>query len=116
MLKGIKIFIDWLLNPLVSYFDKPYFVEFVEDPVDDPLKKVLYIIGTQNEVWQVEMLCPCGCAEKIVLPANEETSPRWTIKVNSTGVPSLSPSVWRSKGCKSHFFLRLGRIKWCENV
>jgi hypothetical protein len=92
--------------------DKPFSIQYVEDPVDTPKKKILYIIGTIDEPWQVEMLCPCGCKDKIVLPLNYETSPRWTLKLKNNSFPTLHPSIWRSKGCKSHFFLKSGKIKW----
>jgi hypothetical protein len=25
----------------------------------------------------------------------------------------LYPSVWRKGGCRSHFIMRKGRIRWC---
>ena len=110
----LKRFVTWLIKPIIDYFDQPYSVKFIEDPVDKPAKKVLYVVGNIDEPWQAEMLCPCGCTQKIVLPLNNETSPRWTLKVNDSNIPSIHPSVWRSKGCKSHFFLRDGYIQWCK--
>lgn len=108
----VKHIYHWILQAFSSFWDKPFSVQYVEDPVDSPKKKVLYIIGTIDEPWQVEMLCPCGCKEKIVLPVNYETSPRWTLKLNGNNLPTLNPSIWRSKGCKSHFLLKGGKIKW----
>ena len=115
MIKYLKKFTFWLIKPLINYLDKPYSLEFIEDPVEEAHKRVLYVVGTKDEPWQAEMLCPCGCKEKIVLPLNNETSPRWTLKISHSNVPSLRPSVWRSKGCKSHFFLTDGHIQWCKN-
>lgn len=115
MLSHIKNFMVWFFQPLSCLFDKPYYVEFLEDPVDSPQKKVLYVVGTEDEPWQVEFLCPCGCKDKIILPVNDNTSPRWIIEIISN-IPTLSPSIWRSKGCKSHFFLRYGKIQWCKNT
>ncbi|MDM9644782.1 DUF6527 family protein [Rhizobium sp. S163] len=28
--------------------------------------------------------------------------------------PTLHPSVWRNSGCRSHFWVRRGRIAWCD--
>lgn len=106
-------FLKWLFQPLSSFWDDTYSVLYVEDPVDNPKSKILYIIGTVEEPWQVELVCPCGCNEKIVLPVNESTSPRWDLKILNHRTPTLHPSVWRSKGCKSHFFLRNGKVIWC---
>ncbi|MFX8036043.1 DUF6527 family protein [Acinetobacter baumannii] len=33
--------------------------------------------------------------------------------VDESNFPTLSPSIWRSKGCRSHFFVREGLIVWC---
>lgn len=112
MLKRIEKFANWIFFHFQRLTGRLFSVALVEDPVDDPNKNVIYIIGTPDEPWQVELLCPCGCGDKIVLPVNESTSPRWSVHVVS-GVPSLSPSVWRTKKCKSHFFLRKGRVEWC---
>lgn len=114
MKTAVVNFFKWLFQPLAGLWDKPYSVEYIEDPVETPKKKVLYIIGTSDEPWQVELACPCGCKDKIVLPVNDSTEPRWAIQLTNELPPTLSPSVWRSKGCKSHFFLKQGRIKWCE--
>jgi hypothetical protein len=93
-------------------FQTPFKTECVEDLPDDIKKKTLYIIGTKEEPWQVELFCPCGCEDKIVLPTNDTMKPRWYLEVKK-GKPSLSPSIFRSKGCKSHFFLREGYVDWC---
>jgi len=105
-------FFKCLFRPLLDFWNKPYSIQYVEDPVDNPIKRKLYIIGTVDEPWQVELLCPCGCRDKIVLPVNDSTKPRWTLIITNKTIPSLSPSIWRSKGCKSHFFLKQGKIKW----
>lgn len=106
-------FINWLWPLLLGFFDRPYKTIFVRDPLDHLDKKILYVIGTVNDPWQAELLCPCGCKDRIILPVNNEMSPRWDIQVNEKSLPTLSPSVWRTKGCKSHFFVRRGRIEWC---
>jgi len=111
MIKIIKNIYQRIKQALSGFWDNSFSVQYVEDPVDNPKKKTLYIIGTMDEPWQVEMLCPCGCQDKIVLPVNNETSPRWKLNVNAANRPSLHPSIWRSKGCKAHFYLKHGRIE-----
>ena len=111
----MRKFTQWLVQPVVDIFDPPYKVAFGEDPAEQIDKKVLYVIGIKNEPWQVEFGCPCGCGDKIILPVNNQTRPRWNIKIDKNGIPTLSPSIWRTKGCKSHFFLRKGRIQWCPD-
>lgn len=112
MVTLLKNIIEWIHFQFLRIFDTPYGVEYVEDPVEAPKNKCLYVIGTELEPWQIEFLCPCGCMDKIVLPVNNETSPRWKIQIKKR-IPTLSPSVFRSKGCRSHFFMRQGKIEWC---
>lgn len=58
--------------------------------------------------------CPCGCGEIIQVPLMKSVSPHWDIRVEENNTITLSPSLWRAEGCKSHFFLRAGRVFWCE--
>jgi hypothetical protein len=44
----------------------------------------------------------------------EEAKPRWNVDLDNRGRVSLHPSVWRQTGCRSHFWLRSGRIEWCD--
>ncbi|VAW79036.1 hypothetical protein MNBD_GAMMA12-354 [hydrothermal vent metagenome] len=113
MKRAIINFCKWLLKPLSQFWEKPYSVKYVEDSIDNPKKKTLYVIGALDEPWQAELTCPCGCKDKIVLPLNDSTKPHWSLIITANNTPSLSPSVWRSKGCKSHFFLKQGKIDWC---
>ena len=87
----------------------------VEDLPDAPRPLLLYIAGEIKQEWAAAMLCPCGCGETIRLNLLEQVRPRWKFLENETG-PSLEPSVWRRQGCRSHFFLRDGRIEWCDTA
>lgn len=86
-------------------------------PCDDAPERlfpnVLYLIG-EHTAWAAVFLCPCGCQKAIWLNLLRGHRPRWTVLVSNKGVPTISPSVNRRIGCKSHFFLRSGRIVWCQ--
>jgi hypothetical protein len=67
----------------------------------------------EGEPWSVGIRCPCQCGgviEMLVLPG---AKPRWDVAVDHRGRPTISPSIWRNVGCKSHFWLREGRVHWC---
>ena len=66
-----------------------------------------------GENWCVGMRCPCGCGYVIELLIVAEAKPRWDVSVDEKGRPTLTPSVWLKKGCRSHFWIRGGRIHWC---
>lgn len=67
-----------------------------------------------DEDWCVGMRCPCGCGRTIELLVFPEAKPRWAISVDRKRRPSLSPSVWLQKGCRSHFWLKAGRVRWSD--
>lgn len=56
--------------------------------------------------------CPCGCGEVISLPLQSPHSPKWRVSMTDAQRPSLYPSVWRNKGCMSHFWIEDGRVFW----
>lgn len=62
--------------------------------------------------WSVGFTCPCGCAEPIELLLQASFDPHWLLREDAIGRPTLTPSVWRNEGCRSHFFVRRGRIIW----
>ncbi|MGP2715699.1 DUF6527 family protein [Serratia marcescens] len=55
-------------------------------------------------------LCACGCGAKIRTPIDVN---EWSIVKTEQG-PTLHPSVgnWQ-KECKSHYYIRKGKIVWC---
>jgi hypothetical protein len=74
----------------------------------------LYVVGARSTPWSVALPCPCGCGERIHLSLLIGDYPRWTLTIDARGRPTLFPSVWRTVGCRSHFFLRRGRLHWCD--
>lgn len=77
-------------------------------------RRNLILTRDDGDDWSVGMRCPCGCGDTIELMLLEEARPRWDVEVDGAGRPSLRPSVWRENGCRSHFWVRSGRIHWCN--
>ena len=75
----------------------------------------LYVVGEGAYEWYVVFTCPCGCGETIHLSLIEGDKPRWRLTDHGDDTVSVSPSVWRRRGCRSHFFVRRGRIDWCSS-
>ena len=85
------------------------------DSLPDLLPKRDIVLARDGEEdWCVGMICPCGCGQKIELLVIPEAKPRWDLQTDSKGRPSLRPSVWLQRGCRSHFWLRNGRVEWCR--
>lgn len=83
-----------------------------ELPSSMPSRDLVLTID-DGEPWSVGMMCPCRCGATIEMLVVDGAKPRWEIAVDAKGRPTLQPSVWRNTGCKSHFWLRSGRIVWC---
>ena len=58
--------------------------------------------------------CPCGCGRVLHMNLLPDERPCWRVTRNVDGTVTLHPSVWRKKDCGSHFWLRNGRIRWCQ--
>jgi len=82
-------------------------------PADLP-RRDLILLREDGEDWSVGFRCPCGCGDTIELAVIAGARPRWDVTADAQGKPTLSPSVWRQKGCRSHFWVRGGRIYWCR--
>ena len=92
-----------------------YATVIVNDLPDVIAPEHLYLVGEEACPWLAAMLCPCGCGVTIQLSLLPEDKPKWRAIRHFSGSASLRPSVWRTRGCRSHFFLRRGRILWSRS-
>ena len=90
--------------------------------VDMPPSNETIVSG---ELWVVEnrgnsrwalFRCPCGCNHVITLSLQKVHSPHWVISHSQYHRPTLMPSVRQLDGCCSHFWLKDGRVFWCEDT
>lgn len=106
-----------LWSRALAYFDGwlgRYAIVVVDDLPEDLLAHKLYAVGESGHYWLAALRCPCGCGDTIQLPMIEGQRPRWTLTHKSMRRPSLSPSVDRTVGCRAHFWLRQGVVRWCD--
>jgi len=95
-------------------FDPPYRTIIVQDSLPGKLhRRRLYIVEEDGFQEQAALVCPCGCKQILHLNLLTDERPCWQVKQHQDGTATLQPSVWRRKGCRSHFWLRSGRITWC---
>lgn len=106
----IRTFFLWILRLLG--LERRYQIAFVDEAPEALRKMTLYVIGGEHP-WSVALDCPCGCGAAIHLSLLKHERPSWSLNVAKDGWPTLSPSVWRTTDCRSHFFLRKGVIVWC---
>lgn len=100
---------------LIARFSPPRRLTIIEgDSLPERLPfRNLVLAREDGEDWCIGMRCPCGCGAKLELLVLPGVKPRWDIALDG-GFPSLRPSVALRRGCRSHFWLRKGKVVWCE--
>ena len=88
-------------------------VEADTPPDKLPLRNLI-LAREDGEDWAVAFRCPCGCGKRLELLLVEEAKPNWKLTIKDKGSPTLHPSVWLKKDCRSHFWLRDGKVVWCK--
>ncbi|MFD2582656.1 DUF6527 family protein [Pedobacter vanadiisoli] len=73
----------------------------------------LYVEGDGYKNQFASLLCPCGCNEDINLNLEPDEDPCWSLSAGN--LTDLSPSIWKSNNCRSHFFIKKGKVKWCPD-
>ncbi len=97
-----------------SAFQPKWHLTGVEDAPDRLKAHTAYLVGKPGHEWTCAFRCPCGCGEIVWLNLIKAPGrPTWRVEQHGRKTFSIFPSVWRTTGCKSHFFVRRGRIDWC---
>lgn len=100
--------LQWL-----GFREKSYRIQRLPELPDNPRPFVIYAIG-DPDAWLAALVCPCGCGHLIQLSLLQVDTPCWSLHADRGGKVTISPSIWRSLGCQAHFFIRNGRIIWCD--
>jgi hypothetical protein len=89
-------------------------VQFVEDLPDHVSihTGTIMIVGGKDWAKWILFKCPCGCGDVLTLSLMKSYKPRWRLRVDKLNLVTLSPSVWKKDGCKSHFYIRKSNVKW----
>lgn len=88
-------------------------VERVAEVPDAPAADVVYLVGEDAPPWAAVLRCPCGCGVRTELLLTPGDDTWWRLTIDPGGTINLYPSVWRTKGCRSHYLIRESRIWWC---
>ena len=101
---------------VLPWTSREYWLAVRVNQLPDTLKpRSVYLIG-EGTPWCAALLCPCGCRAVLQLSLLDHDSPRWRLLLDGDGLPTLVPSIRRTQGCHSHFFLRHGRVVWSRHV
>ena len=116
-MRGLSMLFAGWRGWLRSWFvrsDPPRLTEFLEELPKQLDPKKVYVLGEGDHRWIVAMVCPCGCGATLEMSVLADAKPRWRLIEHADRTATLQPSVWRRVGCRSHFFLRRGRVVWCS--
>lgn len=111
MLRSIRDFLAAACDRLRSR-PQPYRGQHVTDIPDKLHPKVVYIVGDGGFDWSAAMLCPGGCGKTLEMNLLPDAHPAWKVTEQPSGAVSVRPSVWLKTGCKCHFVLQDGRVRW----
>lgn len=113
-MEKLNYFKSKIRDMLWSYKQFQYKIEIIPDnPNPDSLRdNIVYVVGAKNYIKWGYIKCPCGCGDSIMLSLNKKAYPSWSIKQDKIGRATISPSVNKLDGCKSHFFIRKGKLIW----
>lgn len=111
--------LDFELIEVIKKFYKNYKINnfynvgYLDSVPEKYLTNTVYLIGENLQFWLLTMLCPCGCNNIIDINLLKENKPSWEVKLNQSGnTVSVTPSIWRTSGCQSHFFIKNNKIVW----
>jgi hypothetical protein len=107
------------ISKLIGSFDGRKFHALNCSEIKNPKSiedHVIYIISSGGHKKWIQLRCPCGCGEIILLNLSSSRRPTWRVRTTYLGRVTISPSIWRTEGCKSHFFIRDGKIDWCPKA
>lgn len=94
-----------LISKLVSDHPKP----------QDMQPGVIYIVGGPGYQKWALFRCPGHTDEIIQLSLMANRRPRWTIKTDIIGRPTINPSVRQLDGSLAHFWVKSGHVEWCAD-
>lgn len=101
---------------VLPWISREYWRAVRVNELPDTLKpRSVYLIGG-GAPWCAALLCPCGCRAVLQLSLLDDDSPRWRLLLDCDGLPTLVPSIRRTQGCRSHFYLRRGRVVWSRHI
>lgn len=111
-------FLKKLYVRFISYFagwsERPFKTVKVNDNLPTRMESnVLYIVVEDDYEEQAVMVCPCGCGNILQMNLLPDERPCWYVTIHEDKTASLHPSVWRKKGCCSHFWFKHGKVNWC---
>lgn len=85
----------------------------IDNPTSDSIReRIIYVVGNEKYIKWAYLKCPSKCGDVIMLSLNKKLRPSWTVSQDKIGRPTIYPSIHKLDGCKSHFWLQLGNVRF----
>lgn len=81
---------------------------------EDPPVGTMYVAYDETAPWAVAYHCPCGGGHVVHLPLTgikRQYGAQWELSLDGS-LPTLSPSIQDLGTCRSHYFIRGGKVVW----
>ncbi|MPL89560.1 hypothetical protein SDC9_35596 [bioreactor metagenome] len=93
-----------------------YKVEIIPDNPDPDIliDNIVYVVGRKKYTKWAYLKCPCGCGDIIMLSLDKINYPSWSVRQDKFGKATISPSIDKLEGCRSHFFIKKGKLIWVK--
>mgnify|MGYP003700617147 CR=1 FL=1 len=102
----------------LGFIDRPDLTTLAvnDHPVPGEMESgVIYVVGGPGyQKWAI-LRCPRHENEIIQLSLMAGRRPRWSIKTDILGRPTIYPSVRQLEGSFAHFWIKSGRVEWCAD-
>lgn len=99
-----------------NYVDTYQLIGIVDRPSSESMEDFkVYYIGTEQWKWLIMFKCPCGCGDIVNLSLLEKSKQFWRVEIMSDKYFSIYPSIDRTVGCRSHFFIKNNEVEWCTS-
>lgn len=79
---------------------------------EDIKANIVYIVGGGNYVKWAYLRCPDNCGDNIMLNLSVNRKPLWSVVQDKKGRATIYPSIYKLDGCKSHFWIKNGKLIW----
>ena len=81
---------------------------------EDVKDGTIILVGGNDYAKWAYLKCPCGCNELIMMSLVKDNFPNWDVTLDKFGRPSIFPSINKTTGCRSHFWIKKGKIIWAK--
>jgi hypothetical protein len=79
--------------------------------VPDKTGSFIFIVERGGHAQWAVFDCPCRRGHRLTVSLRKSDHPHWSIRWRGEKL-SLSPSLWLTNDCKSHFWIRDNKVTW----